>query len=101
MGTRPISPLYDEIDEGARRLPMRVTICDKPWPQGVKVATVNDVTIEAIPVETASIAQDGACQVGTGDVDLKALSEHFRRGINRFTVEGGGDSAEVVLDIEM
>ncbi|HEX6994971.1 MAG TPA: hypothetical protein VF339_12570 [Gammaproteobacteria bacterium] len=92
--------LYDEIDEKARRLPMRVTVCDKPWPQQVNVATVNDVRIDAIPFETASVAPEGACQTGTGDVDLEALSEHFRRGINRFTIEGGGDSA-VVLDIEM
>lgn len=93
--------LYDEIDDNARRLPMRVTVCDKPWPRELHVATVNDVRIDAIPFATASVAQKGGCQLGTGDVDLKALSEHFRRGINRFTVEGDGDTAEVVLDIEM
>jgi len=93
--------LYDEIGEDARRLPMRVTACDKPWPEDLHVATVNEAPIESISFATASVAQDGACQVGTGDVDLKALSEHFRRGINRFTIESGGDSAEVVLDIEM
>lgn len=93
--------LYDEIDDNARRLPMRVTVCDKPWPRELHVATVNDVRIDAIPFATASVAQQGGCQLGTGDVDLKALSEHFRRGINRFTVEGDGDTAEVVLDIEM
>src|SRR5690606_29356082 len=93
--------LYDEIDENARRLPMRVTVCDKPWPEDLHVATVNDQRIDAISFETASVAPNGACQVGTGDVDLKALSEHFRRGINRFTIESQGGSAEVVLDIEM
>ena len=32
---------------------------------------------------------------------MKELSSHFARGINRFTVSAGAESAEVVLDVEM
>jgi hypothetical protein len=92
--------LYDNIDEKARQLPMRVTLCDRPWGT-VHVAKVNDVGIEPIPFEAGEVEQKDTCSSAGGSVDLRALAEHFRRGINRFTLAAGDATAEVLLDIEM
>lgn len=93
--------LYDEIEEKARQLPMRVTLCDQPWNNDVQVAKVNDVAIAPIAFDAEAVSQQGACHVATGGIDLKKLTEHFRRGINMFTVASGGETTEVILDIEM
>ena len=93
--------LYDQIEDKARRLPLRVTLCDQPWNDDVHVATVNDAAIAPIAFEAEAVSQQGACQIATGGVDLKALTEHFRRGINMFTLASGNEATEVILDIEM
>jgi hypothetical protein len=95
-----VEVLYDEIEEKARQLPLRVTLCDRPW-GAVHVAKVNDLDIEPIPFDPGEVERKESCSTAGGVVDLKALAEHFRRGINRFTMAAGEATAEVVLDIEM
>lgn len=93
--------LYDEIDDKARHLPMRVTVCNDSSPDNLHVDAVNDVPVDSIEFVVDSVRDNGDCQVATGEIDLKSLGEHFRRGINRFTLSAANDSTEVILDIEM
>ncbi len=37
---------------------------------------------------------------GTGQVDFQELAEHFRHGMNRFTVAVDGQTADVLLEFE-
>lgn len=93
--------LYDDIDDTARHLPMRVTLCDRSPLDSVHVDAVNDAPVESIAFVVDTTRNDGNCHVATGSIDLKALGEHFRRGINRFTLSTENESTEVILDIEM
>ena len=79
-----------------------MTLCDQQWPSVLpQVTAVNDGAINAIAIDMAAPRQSGGCHSADGTVALKALSEHFRRGINRFTVTAAAETAEVILDIEM
>jgi hypothetical protein len=69
--------------------------------RAVSVTAVNERPIDAIPVRLGAAQEARDCRAATGRVDLKALSSHFTRGINRFTVDAAGDTVEVVLDVEM
>ena len=37
---------------------------------------------------------------GTGQVDFQELAEHFRHGMNRFTVAVDGQTADILLEFE-
>lgn len=93
--------LYDQVEEKARYLPVQVTLCDRSWNDDVQVTAVNDVGISPISLEVSALAQEGACHVATGGIDLKSLTQHFRRGINTFSLASSGETVEVILDIEM
>ena len=92
--------LYERIEEKARVLPVRVTLCARPW-KDVNVAAVNNVPVPPITFEADAVDQQGTCHVATGGIDLKALTQHFRRGINTFMLASGTETSEVILDIEM
>lgn len=92
--------LYERIEEKARVLPVRVTLCAQPW-NDVTVAEVNSVPVPPIAFEADAVDQQGTCHVATGGIDLKALTQHFRRGINTFMLASGTETSEVILDIEM
>jgi hypothetical protein len=96
-----VEVLYDEMDEKSKDLPLRIEICREGPTTSVEIRDVNDAPITPIQVAVETTEQQGACTIGKGAVELKTLSAHFRRGINRFTVANGTDAAEVVLDIEM
>jgi len=93
--------LYDEMTEDAKDLPVRVTLCDQEWQEPFEVRAVNDKTIEPIEIELISESAEGECHVRTGTIRLKDLSRHFGKGINRFTVAAGSETAELILDVEM
>jgi hypothetical protein len=93
--------LYDAMTADSKTLPLRISLCDTQWTGDVRVTAVNDDAIEALGVELGDVVRDGDCARADGAVDLKDLSEHFTNGINRFTVTQGGESAEVMLDVEM
>lgn len=96
-----VEVLYDEMNDKSKDLPLQIELCRDGGAENVEIRDVNDAPITPIPVALDPMAPQGSCRIGKGSVELKALSEHFRRGINRFTVASGSDAAEVVLDIEM
>jgi hypothetical protein len=93
--------LYDEVQEDAKELPLRLALCGADWQNVAAVTAVNDKQIPALSISLAAPEASDECSSARGVVDLKELSEHFTRGINRFTVESAGKTAEVVLDVEM
>jgi hypothetical protein len=96
-----VDVLYDEIEDKPKALPLKVTVCNADWPDSFVVTHVNEGDITPIGMELDAPAQQGACRSARGTVDLKKLSEHFTRGINRFSVSAGEESVEVILEVEM
>ena len=92
---------YDELTEDAKRLPLTAKLCGHSWSEPWEIVAVNDAPIEALGVEVTELSQVDSCQTADGLVDLKDLSRHFAKGINRFTVSVAGQTAEVILDVEM
>ena len=84
--------MYDAIDttRKIRSLPVLLTNV----PEAGRSAYVTAVNGESIP-RTVPLAED------IGPVDFKALSRHFRQGMNKFTVSVGDESADVLLEIEL
>lgn len=93
--------LYDEMSEGAKELPMSLRLCDRAWTDPVQVTAVNEEPIEPIDVEISERGPTEGCEAARGSLDLKALSKHLSKGINRFSVSIGEAASEVLLDVEM
>jgi len=99
--------LYDLLEsepEGKTKikdLPLRITLQGDTIP-GVRVVEVNGAPIEAIPMTVGPIssATEGFVKADA-TVDLKAIGKHFTDGFNRFIVETGGMTEEVILDLEL
>jgi len=96
-----VDVLYDDFDEKTKELPLRLTLCADAGPQSAQVVSVNDKDVPALPIALTPAEPAGECKTARGTVQLKPLSEHFAKGINRFVVEAGSDKAEVILDVEM
>ena len=96
-----VDVLYDEVDDKSKTLPMKLTLCDQAWVSAAKVTQVNEKDIPALQLEVGPPAASGQCNSAHATVGMKELSSHFAKGINRFTVSAGAESAEVVLDVEM
>jgi hypothetical protein len=96
-----VDVLADEMGEKAKELPLGVTVCGQAWPGSASVTEVNEQKIDPIPVALEAASPDGACSAARGLVPIKELTSHFVRGINRFSVTSGGESVEVILDVEM
>lgn len=89
---------YDELDldKKIRELPL---ILQAP-PGSLSKAEVVSVNGSAIhPIQVTILGDEGNDSY-RAVVDFRLLSNHFGRGMNRFEVEMGGDSAEVLLEIE-
>jgi len=69
-----------------------------------KVDRINGVAIDAIPVAVVSQGVDGGRETYRGEVAIKDLGKHFRKGINTFematTLGGQRVVEEVVLDVQ-
>jgi hypothetical protein len=97
-----VAILYDTMDEDSKNLPLRMTLCGYERTGRFDIVLVNDSPIEEpIEIETTATALVDGCHVTTGNADLKDLGEHLAKGLNRLTVTGSGESAEILLDIEM
>ncbi len=102
-----VEVLYDLLEsepEGKAEikvLPLRITVHGDTIP-GARVVEVNGASIEPIPVSVGPISSTAEGFV-TADatVDLKAIGKHFTEGFNRFIVETGGMTDEVILDLEL
>jgi hypothetical protein len=96
-----VSLIYDELTEESKVLPLEVRLCDRDWNENVVVDSVNEEAIRPLVISTSRREYVGNCHVARSVVPLKELSDHFERGINRFTVTQGDLTEEVVINIEM
>lgn len=97
-----VSVLYDEMDpQGkSKMLPVAIENCSGTVTDAT-VSSINGKAVGVIPVVLGPATDDNGCRTARGTIDLKQLGEHFGKGINRFEVASGGQTAEVVLDIEL
>lgn len=87
-----VSIPYDSIDPEVRLaiLPLLFTGLAAD-PGEAHVTAVNGQEIRRIEITIAD---------GLGEVDFQELAEHFRHGMNRFTVTVDGQSVDVLLEFE-
>lgn len=85
-----------DLDKKIRQLPLVIQLSEQELSK-IQIVTVNGKEIFPIQVPLVGDAGEG---IYKGQVDFKALSKYFRSGMNRFDVEMGEESAEVVLEIE-
>ncbi len=98
-----LEPLYDEMDEEGKSpdLPIQMTLCDGDALESASVVTINEKKIPTIDVALGAVTEEGDCLTSRAVVNLKEIGEHFTKGINRFEIEAGGETEEVVLDVEL
>jgi len=89
---------YGEIDleKKIKQLPLVIQVSEAELSRPSVVA-VNGKEIPPIQVTLVGDAEEDSYRA---EVDFKALSKHFARGMNRFEVQVGEERAEVVLEIE-
>ncbi len=92
---------YDDIDPQEGKLPFNLTLCNKPYQRDASITAVNDQEIRPILVTITGGKQGDPCHEFTARANLKSLQEHFKPGINRFTVTMSGAVGTVVLNVEM
>jgi hypothetical protein len=96
-----VEVLYDEIGQNKGTLPLALTLCNHEFTRDAHVTAVNEAEVRPILV-AINVAQRGeTCHEFKGRVNLESLRNHFKPGINRFSVTMGGVTESVVLNIEM
>ena len=87
-----VSIPYDKIDPEVRlaTLPLHFDGLEEDTDEA-HVNAVNGQKIRRLEIHIAD---------GTGEVDFQELAEHFRHGMNRFTVAVDGQTADVLLEFE-
>lgn len=90
---------YDEMDPDAKlkELPLLIQLDEGSLSQAT-IVSVNDQEIPPIQVKIVGQRSEG---LYNAVVDFKVLSKHFTKGMNRFEVQVGEDTAEVLLEIEL
>ena len=108
-----VAVVYEELEGKSeneiKTLPMLMTVegpklltVDGDMIVSARVIEVNGKAIEPIPITVTKATQvDESHQNARAEVNLRALGKHFTRGINRFTVQVGDVTDEVILDIEL
>jgi len=96
-----VDVLYDDIDQKEGTLPLSLRLCDKEYTREAHITAVNDDEVRPILVSIIVGKRGESCHEFTGRVNLESLKEHFKPGINRFTVSMGGAEATTVLNVEM
>jgi hypothetical protein len=96
-----IDILYDEIGDREGSLPFEMTLCNKPFTREASVTAVNEKEVRPILVTIISGTQGNPCHVFGARVNLESLREHFKAGINRFSVTMSGAVGTTVLNVEM
>lgn len=96
-----VDVIYDDIDQKEGTLPLSLRLCDKEYTREAQITSVNDDEVRPILVTIIVGKRGEACHEFTGRVNLESLREHFKPGINRFTVSMGGAEATTVLNVEM
>jgi hypothetical protein len=104
LAARPdlsVDVIYDDIDQKEGTLPLSLRLCDKEYTREAHITAVNDDEVRPILVSIIIGKRGESCHEFTGRVNLESLKEHFKPGINRFTVSMGGAQATTVLNVEM
>ena len=96
-----VDVLYDDIDQKEGTLPLSLRLCDKEYTREAQITAINDDDVRPILVTIIIGKRGESCHEFTGRVNLESLKEHFKPGINRFTVSMGGAEASTVLNVEM
>lgn len=96
-----VDVIYDDIDQKEGTLPLSLRLCDKEYTREAHITAVNDDEVRPILVSIIIGKRGEPCHDFTGRVNLESLREHFKPGINRFTVSMGGAEATTVLNVEM
>ena len=96
-----VDVIYDDIDQKEGTLPLSLTLCNKDYTREARITSVNDDEVHPILVTIIIGKRGDKCHEFTGRVNLESLHEHFKPGINRFTVSMGGAEATTVLNVEM
>lgn len=93
--------LYDDIDQREGSLPFELTLCNRPFTREASVTAVNEEEVRPILVTVISGKQGEPCHVFGARVNLESLREHFKPGINRFSVTMSEAVGTTVLNVEM
>ena len=96
-----VSVVYNELTEESQELPLEIRLCGHDWTNDIFIDSVNDKAVDPIVVQMESRIFSNDCDIAHMVVDLEELSEHFGRGINRFTVTLAELTEEVLLNVEM
>jgi hypothetical protein len=87
-----VSIPYDRIDPEVRLATLPLQFYGlAAEPDEAHVTAVNGQTVRRIEISIVD---------GMGEVDFQELAEHFRLGMNRFTVTAEGQSVDVLLEFE-
>lgn len=106
-GPLAVEVSYDKLDEasnqnkGIKSLPLRISF-EGDFVPGATITRVNEKQIQPISIAVggATLNEDGYA-VADGSVNLKQLAKHLNQGFNQFTVDVGGETDEVMLDLEL
>lgn len=104
LSARPdlvVDVIYDDIDQKEGTLPLSLRLCNKEYTREAHITAVNDDNVKPILVSIIIGKRGEPCHEFTGRVNLESLKEHFKPGINRFTVSMSGAEATTVLNVEM
>ena len=96
-----VSVVYDQFTAQSEELPLEIRLCDHDWTSDIFIDSVNDESVRPIEVSITNREFSNNCDVARTSVELKKLSDHFRRGLNRFTVTVGDLTEEVMLNVEI
>lgn len=95
--------LLDSNEQGeaeVKDLPLRIVV-EGDVIDGPKVVKVNDQLIPPIPISVGQASEEEGYLTADATVNLKALGKHFTQGFNNFTVDVGGHTQNVMLDLEL
>jgi len=97
--------LYDILeqqdDKNLKAIPLQIRSNGATF-DSARITRINGEEIKPIDLELGAVESAGEDEfVATADANLKTLGKHFTRGFNQFTVEANGESADVMLDIEL
>lgn len=105
--TKPLSvevrykELEGKSENEIKTLPLHMKI-ESDVIDAAQVISVNEISIAPIPVGgfSARPCEEGYVCVDA-EIDIKSLGKHFSKGFNRFTVQVGEFTDEVMLDVEL
>jgi len=100
-----VTVLYEILEQMGEKkvktLPLQIQMDGEQF-DSARVTHVNDVEVKPIPLEVGEVSLIGEdVFVAAGTVDLKKLGKNLNRGFNWFTVDVGGVTDEVMLDLEL